>query len=126
MKLIVFLFSFACLLSALAQSYTVQEPGKLPTYVRSTSSGVTITKPGQLPTTVRSTYGGGATISTPGQLPVYMRPTYGGGSTVTIRPSYGSSTTTAAQVAAYLYPVTKPKEKDEKISHNGKRQATKR
>ena len=54
MKRIVFLFVSACVSVALAQSYTVQEPGKLPTYVRSTSSGVTITKPGQLPITVQS------------------------------------------------------------------------
>ncbi len=59
---------------------------------RYATAGATINTPGQLPTRIRSTYGGGYTIERPGELPI------------TIRPSYESSTTTAAQAAAYLYP----------------------
>ena len=71
-RIVLILFSSAYAIAVNAQSYTIQEPGKLPTYVHSTSSGVTINKPGQLPTTVRTTSDGGATINTPGQLPTYV------------------------------------------------------
>ena len=47
---------------AFAQSYTIQRPGQLPTYVRPNSIG-------------------GATVDTPGQLPTYITPNYGGGYT---------------------------------------------
>jgi hypothetical protein len=86
---------------AIAQSYTIQEPGRLPTYVRSSSSGVTISKPGELPVRVSTNSRGGATISTPGHLPTYVRPTSGGGVSVdnpgqlpvTITPTTGGGAT---------------------------------
>lgn len=40
----------SCPMPALAQSYTIQKPGELPTHVRATSGGATISKSGELPT----------------------------------------------------------------------------
>jgi hypothetical protein len=72
----------SCPAPAIAQSYTIQKPGELPTHVRATPGGATVSKSGELPTYVRTTPGGGATISKPGELPTYVRPSPGGGATI--------------------------------------------
>jgi len=99
---------------ALAQSYTIQKPGELPTHVRATPGGATISKPGSLPTYVRPSSNGGATISLPGEQPIHVRATPGG---FTVQkagelPTYirktggGKDAMTAADVAKYLPAVT--------------------
>ena len=113
MKSVVLILVVACVASAHAQSYTIQEPGKLPVYVRSTSGGgVSIDKAGQLSTTVTPSSRGGATISTPGQLPTYVRTTSGGGVTInksgqfstTVTPTSGGGATinTPGQMPIYV------------------------
>ncbi len=99
-----------------AQSYTVQKPGELPTYVRpSPGGGWTITTPGQLPTYVRPNPGGGETIISPGQLPTYVRPSHGDGWTITapgqlptyVRPNpsgSGHTIITPGQLPTYMRP----------------------
>jgi hypothetical protein len=113
--LIAFTACMAFAMSAHAQSYTIQKPGELPTYVRpSPGGGSTITRPGQLPIYVRPSPGGGATINTPGKLPTYVRPSPGGGSTITrpgqlptyvrLSPGGGATINTPGELPTYVRP----------------------
>ena len=64
-KIIIALCLLGCGL-AQAQSYTVQKPGKPPTYVnQGAGGGYTITSPGKPPTYVNPMAGGGYSVSEP-------------------------------------------------------------
>ena len=100
---------------ALADGYTIQTPGQMPSYVTPNyGGGYTIQTPGQMPSYVSPNYGGGATIQTPGQMPSYVTPNYGGGSTIQtqgqmptyVTPNYGGGATiqTPGQMPSYVTP----------------------